>query len=498
MAKDIEYEALLSKYRIIVARTKDLQEQLTQKQEQLDKIQAENKITDDATRSLCESILAKDRKEMTLGEKSSTWRGSSTRQLLKKAETSFEEYVTKWTNKMNEVTDQLEKAHDINESLIIQIQRDSYNCGDSVPSRDDIMQTTEDDKKNQEVQKSMSENEKKAEKAGIDFVYDDGTIEPTEGDLIEETYNINRDVQLTSNSVKKVDSSHRKQQKDQINVKSAKTHIVNMEDYIEQCKDQYYWDVLEAIGDAGISRFTEIESYVIAKNPKYTKTQIRNTTKRMVSMGLLEEYQISTPTLSKLCVEKLAFPGEEIFKYHFGKVPCECELQKVIRCHDNPVHGYGIVETGKILEEQGIFDTVSCFNKAIKLDENRNFSYVPDIAVTKGNSTYYYEYELGTHTQEDFNDKCNKMLRVNRYLNFVSPNKDIIDDLMIEKINKWIKTKPKEVFKNVRIRITTPNILKSGSVNDYSGWVAVYEFSKGYIRYSEDKMVQIEFKDDKS
>lgn len=497
MAKDIEYEALLSKYRIIVARTKDLQEQLTQKQEQLDKIQAENKITDDATRSLCESILAKDRKEMTLGEKSSTWRGSSTRQLLKKAETSFEEYATKWTDKMNEVTDQLEKAHDINESLIIQIQRDSYNCGDDIPSRDDIMQTAEDDKKNQEVQKSMSENEKKAEKAGIDFVYDDGTIEPEEGELIEEAYNINRDVRLTSQTIKGVDSPQRKQQKDKIKIKSVKTHTVNIEDYIKRCKDQYYWDALEAIGKAGISQFSEIENYVMAKDHKYTKTHVRSVVKEMISMGLLEEYQIAIPGKSKLNVEKLAFAGEEVFKYHFEKVPCECELQKIIRYHDNPEHGYGIVETGKILEEKGIYDSVSCFNKAIKLDENRNFSYIPDIAVTRGKATYYFEYELGTHTQEDFNDKCNKMLKVNRYLNFVSPNKEIIDKMVV-KINKWIKTKPKEAFKNVRIRITTPAILKLGDVNDYSGWVAVYEFSKGYIRYSEDKMTPIELKNDKS
>ena len=497
MAKDIEYEALLSKYRIIVARTKDLQEQLTQKQEQLDKIQADNKITDDATRSLCESILAKDRKEMTLGEKSSTWRGSSTRQLLKKAETSFEEYVTKWTKKMDEVTDQLEKAHDINESLIIQIQRDSYNCGDDVPSRDDIMQTAEDDKKNQEVQKSMSENEKKAEKAGIDFVYDDGTIESEEGELIEEAYNINRDVRLTSQTVKNIDSPQRKKQKEQIQIKSVKTHTSNIEDYIKKINNQCYWDALEAIGIAGISQFPKIEDYVMAKNEKYTSAKIRLFVKEMVSMNLLDEILISVPRKSKLYIEKLAYLGEEIFKYHFGKVPCECELQKVIRYHDNPEHGYGILETGKILEEKGIYDAVSCFNEAIKLDKNRNFSYVPDIAVTKGKSTYYFEYELGTHTQEDFNDKCNKMLKVNRYLNFVSPNKDVIDNTMVEKINKWIKTQPREVFKNIRIRLTTPVILNGGDIGDYSGWVAVYEFSKGYIRYSEDKMIPIEFKNDK-
>lgn len=500
MAKDVEYEALISKYRILVARTKDLQEQLTQKQEQLDKIQAENKITDDATRSLCETILAKDRKEMTLGEKSSTWRSSSTRQLIKKAEMSFEEYVSNWTDKMKEIAASLESAHDDYESLLSQMRREKYDCGEEVPTREEIEQQVKADQEQKKMEVKMSEQEKKAQQSGIETVLDDGTIAPEYGEMIEEANNIKRDVQsskLTSKTITRADSPERKKQKEQIQVKSVKMHAVNIADYAARMNQPYYWDILEAIGEAGISKYTEIQIYVHEKNPTITAQTIRNAHKEMLSMGLIDHIQISMPSVSKTYVDKLTYAGEETFKYHFEKVPCECELQKVIRYHDNPEHGYGILETARILEEKGIYDSVSCFNDPIKLNENqnRNHSYVPDIKVTKGKGTFYYEYERGLHTQEDFNDKCDKMLSLNRYLNFVVPNIPDINDKMIGKINNWIKTKPKDALKNVRIRLTTPQILKAGDMDNYTGWVVVYEFSKGHIRYSEEKKVPIEFKD---
>ena len=67
MASNSDYEILLNKYNIAIAKAQDLQEQLQTKQKQWEKRDADFSVVEKVTRELCEDILAKAPKEMVLG-----------------------------------------------------------------------------------------------------------------------------------------------------------------------------------------------------------------------------------------------------------------------------------------------------------------------------------------------------------------------------------------------------------------------------------------------
>ena len=65
MAKN--QKTLENQYHMVVARCKDLEEQMRIRQKQWDQREVESKTTEKLMRELCEDILAKDSKEMVLG-----------------------------------------------------------------------------------------------------------------------------------------------------------------------------------------------------------------------------------------------------------------------------------------------------------------------------------------------------------------------------------------------------------------------------------------------
>lgn len=98
---------------------------------------------------------------------------------------------------------------------------------------------------------------------------------------------------------------------------------------------------------------------------------------------------------------------------------------------------------------------------SIKLPNGK--TYIPDIvAVHPKKYKMYIEVELGNTPQNDFNDKCNKMLQVTKHFYFVSDIEENRKKVESE-VSSWIvNVGGKEKVSGVVIYTTTMTKLKKG------------------------------------
>lgn len=100
MAKN--QKTLENQYHMVVARCKDLEEQMRIRQKQWDQREVESKTTEKLMRELCEDILAKDSKEMVLGTDYS-WSSIQINELIRKSKQSFTNYIASRTDFMQKL-----------------------------------------------------------------------------------------------------------------------------------------------------------------------------------------------------------------------------------------------------------------------------------------------------------------------------------------------------------------------------------------------------------
>ena len=130
-----------------------------------------------------------------------------------------------------------------------------------------------------------------------------------------------------------------------------------------------------------------------------------------------------------------------------------------------------------ILEEMNCFKTICDENRKNPVQIEKNIIYVPDIFCTftgkKGQARIYFEYECGNHTQTDFNSKLNRMVKVMRVLNFVTPNIDAAEKIC-EQVKNWIKNRGAGSLKKTKVRVTTIRQLKGVNVFKDENWRYVF------------------------
>lgn len=169
--------------------------------------------------------------------------------------------------------------------------------------------------------------------------------------------------------------------------------------------------------------------------------------------------------------------GEKIYEKKYREKPVLSEYERIVKEHDNPVHGYGIKELRLILEEMNCFTTICDENRKNPVQIEKNIIYVPDIFCTftgkKGQARIYFEYECGNHTQTDFNSKLNRMVKVMRVLNFVTPNIDAAEKIC-EQVKNWIKNRGAGSLKKTKVRVTTIRQLKGVNVFKDENWRYVF------------------------
>lgn len=469
---------LQSQYDRAVAARKDLEEQINTKQRQWQEQEEAYKKVDFFVRKLCEEILVRDPSEIVLGQLYS-WDSLPTLELVHKAISGFRSYNEKRTDLMRKLMDIAEDRRMENESLQDQIQMLKVYA----PKRESAAAPSNTETEHKEPPKEEMKTESAAPPPQQNEVL------PVVEMVIEEDRDItDRDVQDAQEVIAMAESMRavekeipvhpaRKilQAKERIQQEQRQAHMVDLRDYRDKITD-LMWRLMEIIGKEGISSYIKIEPRIMERMKSFTtRSKIRMSVQSLYSMGLLDQEQISDPLRSKYYAYRLTEIGHRLYKDHFGETPVLSELDRIVSQHDNANHGYGIQALKELLEESKCFDSICSDAKKNAISLERGGRYIPDIVARKNKEYYYFEYECGTHTQQDFSAKCNKMCRVSSVLNFVVPNREILHRRIISQVQEWIKQKGgRKALSGKIVRLTTAVSLKGGNPIDNGSWQVIF------------------------
>ena len=226
--------------------------------------------------------------------------------------------------------------------------------------------------------------------------------------------------------------------------------LISTIEEVEANMDARKWAILQYIGETGVSQITElIEKIQIKKENSdevYGPTTIRSLVNQMVNMQILNCEDIGIPTSTG--VLKLIWIPERmlgLYKKHFKKDPVECERAKVIKMHDNPTHGYGVIELAKVLQSKGIFTSVEHERSKVEVKIAHDRSYVPDVRTVKSrkgqlDKVDYFEYERVYHNTENWCIKLNKMAKATTHMYLVTASKKSATALK-NKTDTWIESR---------------------------------------------------------
>lgn len=475
MPKD-DYLSLQHMYLLMKQRADDLQEQLTQKNEMMAARETSFKHTEDLIRELCNTILAKDKKEMVLG-KPYSWGKVPVDELISKAIKSYKERNLEKARILSETLDLAEERRMQAESLAEQISQimQSGNIADP----DSVKQAIKDASDSKGADSPVSPNVKNNVQVIVEEDKDAAIVVDGEMRNISEMCNIAEDVALTASAIPTVHSKKKNQRIESEREKAAMAHVVDLKIFMDKMSD-VMWDVLYAIGTEGCTRYSEIEAEVLKKNGEdFRKSKIRIATTDLVKMKLINVENVKLPLSPRTFLHWLSDIGKRIYKAKYGKQPVTSLVEKVIAEHDNVEHGFGILDIEKVLNDKGIYKSISSWNRANPIPIENGRSYIPDLICKREKYTEYIEYERGFHTQSDFNAKCNKMSQVTRFLNFVVPNKDVLKHVS-KQIDAWVEKRGLKSVENLHVRITTAIAIRDVELGANSlNWLVEYDFKKG-------------------
>lgn len=485
-AEKQKYESLLARCREMESQKQDIESQLTKTEEKYSTL-------NDAVRKLCETLLSKDREEMKLGG-NYNWRGIDTLTLIIKAAASDKKFNAERVDLMKRIMDLAENRLNKIESLEDQVKRELLEnerlrarlSGKAPAEPSDAEELPENPLESSReqapnVSAKVLPKEQKAEKAMPEAPHSVFVIDEND-DLgiisqAKELMDLSEQTKVTNNTIPIFESRKVVERKKREKKEAIDAHLVNLKDFESRLSEEAIY-VLDCIGTDGISIKQTIEKEILIKHPDLTKHKIRIGMITLQNMGAVEESRAVSPLYPNRHALRLTAIGGKLYKNHFGKEAVLSELEKVIAEHDNAEHGYGILDVGSVLEASGNFETVSVWNRknAIKLDK---FStYVPDIIATSKKHTEYIEYERGTHTQEDFNAKCNKMCKVTKFLHFVVPNNDVLLNRIMPQLEAWMKERGDGSLTGVVVRVSTAKYLRDNNPGTRDCWQVVYKDGK--------------------
>ena len=479
MAKEYDKEALQSRNNVLQARCRNLEEQAVDSNRQWKEVEMKFKKTEDRIRELCETILAKDRSEMKLGENKS-WYDTSTDELIKKTVKSYKKYCLETTSLLKTIQSESESRRAKIESLEQQINRYLGKKSDGV-SDDENDEDQNDAEQKDEISAADVRGIKLPD--NVKVIFEEPGDMDTQEDMkhINELMDVNEQSKMIPNAIPISEPAEKINEILKEKEKKVMSHMVDLNE-IEKRIDELMWTVVFIIGSEGISRYTEISKRVLEGDKKKNESQVRKAIQDLFTMGIISRQIFSLPTTPRCKVHKLTDIGDRLYKKKHNKWPVMPELEKVKSAHANAEHGYGIMDVGNILRESKRYKEVNIFNRksAIEIKDKRK-RYIPDIVCVAKDGKYneYIEYERGTNTQRDFNAKCNKMVYATRYLNFVAQNKGVLNKTIKPQVEEWIKHTGIENLKNIKIRIATASDLKNTD-KDYV-WRVTYDLSKSEI-----------------
>jgi hypothetical protein len=239
--------------------------------------------------------------------------------------------------------------------------------------------------------------------------------------------------------------------------------IENVDAYISAMTD-IMWDIMEAIGTEGFAKSNDILNWIDNKSPnKYAKSNVLNSLTTLKKMNIVTADNVSTG-YRRFQIFKFSQKGEEMFKAYFKREPVESEIDKIIRDHDNVIHGYTIKDACELLLNYHNCTYVTMERQEVSIKLPNGETYIPDIIAEKENGEkMYIEVELGNTPQKDFNNKCSKMLQVTKNLYFVTDVDETIRKKLEGQVSMWILSMGgKEKIAGTTVYLTTMTQLSKG------------------------------------
>lgn len=479
--KDREFDILVQKYNKAISNIHDLQNTLETKEEAWQRISESTKKTFKLTRSLCEMILAKDKREMKLGAEYS-WGSLGIDDLISNAMKCFKEYNEKRTQLMNDIIEvseeRLDKIEDLEEK--IEALMTKGNVG-SVEESSKFLE--EMDKKKEEkkaAEKLPNKIKEVIEEGGVQAILegenDTDGIEKIENDflsqLAEENEAIVADASIPVKHSKKSNNDKKKIKND---VKKISENVID--DLYSQC-DKNMLEIIKLIGETGISKFPDISKKLMSKD--YKKNAIALAINKLQGdLKLIETISIKHPTITTLNLIKLSSSGIRLYNKETNKEAVISEIDKIYDEYNTLEHGYGILTLKEFLEESGNYKKISIYNKKNPIVIEKDVNYIPDIICDriKGNGQDYFEYEIGGINHTEFQNKCNKMLKKIKTFYFIGQNKTTTDEIK-SKIESWIDKTGIDKLKGLVIKITSIKKIQTKGINDVNVWEYIYNLSQ--------------------
>ena len=484
MVDSKSYEALLNKYNILVSKYNNLIEETDERNNKWVTLQNHWKDTEKKVRELCEMILSKDRDEVNGSDKSYTWRNVTTDDLIAKSKSSYEKYNSNRNSLMKQMADIIEDRSEEIENLKLQIMQMINSAAGGYAASDvcdttilkDKSTTTTDDKSSEDAEHceivTVSEEDS-------DFIASEEKALADEASYGEKV--VGKKIQMLAKSIKAEPSK-----KEQGIIAKARkdTRAAYVEDLNQISKklSPEAKDIFELIGAEGISRMNLILDMVQTRNPEKKTTSIKAMIASLNSASLITSENISTPYTPRQRIYMLSDMGKRLYEHDFHKKPVLSEAEKVIAEHDNLFHGYGIIQLGELISQTEGYSDVHVFNRnqAIPIKGSKG-KYIPDVMFKYGKYQNYIEYERGNHTQSDFNAKCNKMLQVTRYIQFVVDKQDTLEHIS-SMVRVWADSKGIKVLQGWHVKICTAIYFRDSVLNNYnSAWQVEYDFNKGNV-----------------
>lgn len=242
------------------------------------------------------------------------------------------------------------------------------------------------------------------------------------------------------------------------------------------------------IGDLGMKTLQIIAYEGISEEPELIKAvrnvilfstgrpvsedSIRRSIQSLRANGLIRTEEINTG-VRRFTILKLLSNGKMFANHFFDKPPVESEWEELDREHASVEHGYLIKDTKKILEEKGIYDSITTGRTENRIIISEKHASIPDIVGIYGDTRDYYEVECGTHNQRDFDYKCTKLAHVTNNLIFVSQNRYVQKRIITKQVEHWISKMGREKLKELgrKVYLTTLKDLQNDK------WTYIYDMT---------------------
>lgn len=460
MVSDEEYKNLLNRYNKLLSKYEDLAETYKTNKEEWDKMEKHYKEFELRVVDLCDAIKNKSIKIDDYSPKDMVDR-------VHHASLTFDEYISSKNSLIKQIMDESEDKSATIENLKNQINQ-MITSGEFGISPNSNVSEGDNELPTSNIAKTEPPSKGKLASIGKRgqhvIIVDNSDTFDGDDELLKKTIEDKENTEFKK--IKAISSSipvFQKRNEARINkIKNETSYEKQKIDELQKLDTELkplFKEIINIIGGKGKSRTSDIYNEAKRKNPEVLDSQIRTALSYLKNMKLICQESAKNPLSPNLMVFELSEVGVSLYIYMNKKKPVECEMRMIKREHDNLSHGYAILQLYELMKtDKETYADVCIENRKLGIRTNENRAkefYIPDIKFKENNKyTTYYEYERGTQTVNDYEYKLEKMIKVTKYIYFITENKDVS-----EKINKiiqnWAKKKNPKVLDGYKAKICT-------------------------------------------